>query len=259
MRSQQTLVPLTLLLATVALTVAVALRPWAYGTVASAQSATGTATEAATATADSPIIISTPRHALLPLVLRGFDHESDVTPPPPGKTATDTATWTPTETEEPTETTAPGSTSVPTATEVATEAATPTWTPEPVELKGHVVIVDVIPFTPGVRFEAAVLQNQGNVAEELTGWRVVSAGRSGHTCLLPDGLILEPQAYYEVRSGKDAAAGPRDNARFGPVAGHVCTADFIWDNNEDMAVLLDTVQQPRSKWCWNVSGPFTCP
>lgn len=259
MRSQQTMVPLTLLLATVSLTVAVALRPWAYGTVASAQSATGTATEAATATADSPIIISTPRHALLPLVLRGFDHESDVTPPPPGKTATDTATWTPTETEEPTETTVPGSTPVPTATEVATEAATPTWTPEPVELKGHVVIVDVIPFTPGVRFEAAVLQNQGNVAEELTGWRVVSAGRSGHTCLLPDGLILEPQAYYEVRSGKDAAAGPRDNARFGPVAGHVCTADFIWDNNEDMAVLLDTVQQPRSKWCWNVSGPFTCP
>lgn len=258
MRSQQTLVPLTFLLATIGLMVAVTMRPWAYGTVASAQSATGTATEAATATADRPIIM-TPRIALLPLVLRGFDHRSDFTPPPPGKTATATATWPPTATAEPTETAAPSSTPVPTATEVATEAATPTWTPEPVDLKGHVVIVDVIPFTRGVLFEAVVLQNQGNAAEDLTGWRVVGASRTHHTCLLPDGLILEPKAYYEVRSGKDAAAGPRDNARFGPVAGHVCTADLIWDNNEDMAVLLDQVQQPRSKWCWNVSGPFTCP
>lgn len=258
MRSQQSLVPLTLLLATVSLTVAVALRPWAYGTVASAQSATGTATEAATATSDRPIIM-TPRLALLPLVLRGFDHRSDFTPPPPGKTATATATWPPTATAEPTETTAPSSTPVPTATEVATEAATPTWTPEPVELKGNVVIVDVIPVTLGARFEAVVLQNQGNAAEEVSGWHLIGTGRVQRMCVLPDGLILEPQAYYEVRSGKDAAAGQRDNARFGPVAGHVCTTDLIWDNNEDMAVLFDRNQQPRSKWCWNVSGPFTCP
>ena len=197
------------------------------------------------------------KRIFLPLIQRGSDWR-DFTPPP-SVTAVATPTAIPTATAEPTETTAPGSTPVPTATEVATEAATPTWTPKPVDPKGRVVIVDVIPFSPGASLEVVVLQNQGDGAEDLTGWYTTGAGRNSRRCDLPAGLVLQPQAYYEVRSGKDAAAGPRDNARFGPVAGHVCTADLIWDNNLDQAFLFDKDVQPRSKWCWNQSGPYTCP
>ena len=255
MRSLRSPSSVVTLLTILGLALTAALLPSAPGSVATAQSATSTAT----ATVRDPISAGSER-VYLPCVLQGFD-PLDVTLPPPGMTATATSTPTapPTATAEPTETTAPGSTPVPTATAVATEAATPTWTPKPVDLKGKVIIVDVIPFTPGASLEVVVLQNQGDGAEDLTGWYTVGAGRNSRRCDLPAGLVLQPQAYYEVRSGKDAAAGPRDNARFGPVAGHVCTADLIWDNNLDQAFLFDKDVQPRSKWCWNQSGPYTCP
>ena len=216
-----------------------------------------------------PIDVKTPtprdRRAFLPFLSRTFDKLVDWTPPPPGKTATRTAipsaTHTPpppppTETEEPTETAVPTRTRRPTAVPTPTYTPRPSATPKPYP---QVIIADMIPYlTPG-RFEAVVLMNVGSGPQNLAGWHTVGASRSQKLCDLPPGRTLAGGEAYEIRSGKDARPGIRENAKFGPIDGFVCTEDFIWDNNQDQATLFDSDQTPISKFCWDLEGPYICP
>lgn len=213
---------------------------------------------------------STPRdrRAFLPFLIRKLDILIDLTLPPPGKTATRTpipsATRPPTATQPPppTETDEPTETPVPTRTKRPTVPPTPTYTPRPTATNKpypQVIIADMIPYlTPG-RFEAVVLMNVGTGPQDLTGWHTLGASRSQKLCDLPAGRILAGGEAFEIRSGKDARPGLRDNPKFGTIDGYVCTEDFIWDNNQDQASLFDRDQIPVSKFCWDLEGPFICP
>ncbi|MFI0607584.1 MAG: hypothetical protein ACH37Z_06750 [Anaerolineae bacterium] len=216
-----------------------------------------------------PFDVKTPtprdRRAFLPVLSRSFDTLIDWTPPPPGKTATRTAIPTVTHTPlppTPTETDEPTETPVPTRTRRPTVPPTPTYTPRPSATPKNfpqVIIADMIPYlTPG-RFETVVLMNVGTGPQDLTGWHTVGASRGQKLCDLPAGRILAGGEAYEIRSGKDARPGMRDNPKFGTIDGFVCTEDFIWDNNQDQATLFDFDQIPVSKFCWDLEGPYICP
>lgn len=219
-----------------------------------------------------PIDFKTPtprdRRAFLPFLIRSLNILIDLTRPPVGKTATPTpipsATRPPTATlpPPPTETDEPTETPVPTRTRRPTQPPTPTYTPRPTATSRpypQVIIADVIPYTPGSQFEAVVLMNVGTGPQDLTGWRTVGASRSQKLCDLPNGYVLAAGVAMEIRSGKDATAGMRDNEKFGSVDGIVCTKEFIWDNNQDQASLFDLDGQPISKFCWDLEGPYICP
>lgn len=106
---------------------------------------------------------------------------------------------------------------------------------------------------PRDRREVARLKNVGTAPQPMRGWRLYVES-SYKNCSFPDGLVIAPQQFYEVRSGRDAVAGVVDG-----IDGFVCSEDFLWDNYEDEGWLYNDINTPIDRFCYDPGGPYYCP
>jgi len=214
-----------------------------------------------TRTTPSATIDTRLHDVFMPLAMKSFSVYTENTPMPTAPTPTRTPIR-PTSTPVPTDTPEPSATPYPTDTPLPTDV--PTRTPEPY---ADVRIVYVQPLTiDTIRLDLEIvrLRNQGTLAQLMDGWRVyeVSSGRTGsspHTCMIPNGVTIEPGAYYEVRSGRDATNGIRVDDILGPIPGFVCDKGFIWDNHIDEAQLWNKDNERVDTWCYDEFGQYPCP
>lgn len=195
----------------------------------------------------------------LPMAMKGYSHAAEYTPPPTAPTPTVTPTFTPTATEPPTATVTPTFTRTPTRTPRPTPTLTPTWTPVPyVEIKIEALRHIRIP--AGDSLEFIRITNFGTGSQSMAGWRVLSSPGSPlpAECYFKDGLILEPGMSWELRSGRDASAGVRQDPDLGPSDGEVCKDSYIWDDNFGIGTLYDQNSVIKDKWCYEKNGRYFC-
>jgi hypothetical protein len=83
------------------------------------------------------------------------------------------------------------------------------------------------------RAEHVVLANEGSAAQELTGWTLRSA-TGGQSYSFPTGFVLGAGATVNVYSG---TGDP--NAVNSPPASLVATRSNIWNNDGDIAQVVD--------------------
>lgn len=199
----------------------------------------------------------------LPILLKGHDLVIQYVPIPtaPSPTITPTPTRTPTPTPtltpSPTNTVPPTPTRTPSPTDTPRPTPTPTWTPIPFV---DIQVEALQPFTLGnVYLEWVRVTNFGTGAQAMRGWRVfASRARPPESCYFPDDLILGPSQSFELRTGRDATAGIREDEVLGPAPGIVCNTKLIWDNNFGIAELYNEFNEVKDRWCYEREGPYYC-
>ncbi len=222
------------------------------------RTSTSTATDIVIPTRVTPSATPTKRvfKVGLPILLYGYVFPARPTPQPtvPTPTITPSPTLTFTPTPTPTSTSTVTRTPEPSDTPTRTPTSTPTPIPFP-----DVQIVALRSVTLGVvDLEFVRVQNLGTGPENLTDWRIF--GRSStRSCYFNDGFVLAAGATYELRRGRDATNGIREDDYLGPSDGKVCEDErWRWDDNLDKATLFDDNNVTKDVWCYDRSGPYNC-
>ncbi len=132
-------------------------------------------------------------------------------------------------------------TAVPPATSSPTSTSLPpTQTPIPPTRTPPVPVDVVISAVVNDGYaENVVIKNQDTIVADLTGWRLAEKDNAVLPFAFPDGFTLAPGAEVRIYSGRD---GRQNN----PPESLEWTELNIWDNNGDVATLLNSVGEPVS-------------
>ena len=132
---------------------------------------------------------------------------------------------------------APGPTSTPTPTATATQTPTPTPTSTWMPPTGCRIAYLQYEGTD----EYVRIRNFGLAPQDMTGWRIHSVtGDQWYT--FPQGYVLDPDASVWVHSGPDGQDGP---------PGHLLwTNAHVWNNQGDVARLIDSHGQDVDSWAY---------
>lgn len=227
-------------------------------------SATPTRTETATQTpfvipsTKTPTPTPTKRVSFvrLPILLRSYTFPDRPTPIPTVPTPTITPSPTATSTETLTPTPTASRTRTPEPSDTPTRTPTPTDTPIPYP---DVQIIAVRSVTLGAEdLEFVRVANLGTGPQLMTDWRVFSRD-STKSCYFNDGFNLQAGEVYELRRGRDATNGIRQDVDLGPSDGKVCEDKaWKWNDQLDKATLYDQNEVIRDTYCYDKSGPFYC-
>ncbi len=132
-------------------------------------------------------------------------------------------------------------TALPTPTPTPTRTPTPTLRPTatPTSQPRAILRISTLRFT-GMD-EYIEIRNDGNLAQDMTGWRVFSevGAQMYH---FPQGYRLPAGDYVRIHSGPQAFSLPPHHLLW--------TQAYIWNNDGDVAILLDAQGQEVDRWAY---------
>jgi hypothetical protein len=127
----------------------------------------------------------------------------------------------------------------PTPTPTFTPTPTPRPTATPTPPPRAVLRISALRFTG--QDEYIEIRNDGNLAQDMTGWRVFSevGAQMYH---FPQGFRLSAGDYVRVHSGPAAFSLPPHHLFW--------TQAYIWNNEGDVAILLDAQGREVDRWAY---------
>lgn len=127
----------------------------------------------------------------------------------------------------------------PTPTPTFTPSPTPRPTATPTPQPRPILRISVLRFTG--QDEYIEIRNDGNLAQDMTGWRIFSevGAQMYH---FPQGYLLPAGDYVRVHSGPAAFSLPPHHLFW--------TQAYIWNNEGDVAVLLDAQGREVDRWAY---------